>query len=535
MALTKEQYRAFEDVVGPEHISVDAVILHAYSFRSGLYASPESFSPLFEAVVLPSCVEEIQAIVRLCKRFNLRFKASSTGWGPYNDATSSGVIKIDLRRMNRILEINEKDMYAVVEPYVIGAQLQAELMKRGFISNLCGAGSNCSALPIAAHQGIGHLSQSASYGERNMLALEWVTPEGEIIRLGSLGHTGEWFSGDGPGPSLRGIVRGNVVPLGGLGIYTKAATKIYHWPGPKVFPIEGVSPDYAPLTLPDGFFIGFFSFPSLERLKEAQRMMGETEIAYELMGFNASMVASNIARSNDDYVRLFDEIKRETLGPCLLVIIAGNSKRDFEYKREVLWVIIGETGGRPIRRLMDDERLSASALWRWIRSTASIREVFRATGCFGGAVGCTDLFGLMADYIDRLGELKKDLIEKGLILDDETTPFTQSCEHGHFGHAELLIRYRPNPETFRVLLEEFLPKANEIAISGHYGVPAHVFGDKAHDLFGPSTSNYHLWLRRIKRALDPAGLSESSFYISATEEVTQGGPLKNEEERRRRR
>ena len=37
----------------------------------------------------------------------------------------------DLRRMNHIIEINEKNMYAVVEPYVITAELQAELMKRG--------------------------------------------------------------------------------------------------------------------------------------------------------------------------------------------------------------------------------------------------------------------------------------------------------------------------------------------------------------------------------------------------------------------
>lgn len=138
--------------------------------------------------------------------------------------------------MDRILEINERNMYAVVEPYVIGAQLQAECMKRGLICNQCGAGTNCSAMPIVAHQGIGHLSQSASYGERNQLALEWVTPDGEILSLGSLGSSDAWFCGDGPGPSLRGIVRGSVVPLGGLGVYTKAATKLYHWPGPATFP-----------------------------------------------------------------------------------------------------------------------------------------------------------------------------------------------------------------------------------------------------------------------------------------------------------
>ena len=100
----------------------------------------------------------------------MQYKASSTGW-LYCDATGPNCIKLDLRRMNHILEINEKSMYAVVEPYVIGAQLQAELMKRGLNCNLTGAGSNCSALPLAAHVNLGHLSQSGSYGERNQLPL----------------------------------------------------------------------------------------------------------------------------------------------------------------------------------------------------------------------------------------------------------------------------------------------------------------------------------------------------------------------------
>jgi FAD/FMN-containing dehydrogenase len=72
--------------------------------------------------------------------------------------------------MNRIIEINEKNMYAVVEPGVIGTQLQAECMKRGFNCNQNGAGTNCSASPIVGHCGFGHLSQSGSYGERNQLA-----------------------------------------------------------------------------------------------------------------------------------------------------------------------------------------------------------------------------------------------------------------------------------------------------------------------------------------------------------------------------
>ncbi|MBN1289942.1 MAG: FAD-dependent oxidoreductase, partial [Actinobacteria bacterium] len=204
MTIQRDHLLALEDIVGPDYISDDPVILYPYSWRSGLYAPPESFSPLFEAVVLPKTTQEIQKIVKLCNKNGLQFKATSTGWGPYNDATAPGCIKIDLRRMDRILEIDEKNMYAVVEPGVIGTQLQAECMKLGLNCNQNGAGTQCSASPIVAHCGFGHLSQSGSYGERNQLALEWITPEGELVRLGSLGSTGKWFCGDGPGPSLRG-------------------------------------------------------------------------------------------------------------------------------------------------------------------------------------------------------------------------------------------------------------------------------------------------------------------------------------------
>ena len=514
MTLKKDQYKAFEDVLGPENIADDPVIMYPYSWRSGLYAGADKFTPRFEAACLPQSTEEVQSIVKLCNKFNLKFKASSTGWGPYNDASGPGVIKIDLRRMNRILEINEKNMFAVVEPYVVGAQLQAELMKRGLTCNQCGAGTNCSALPIAAHQGIGHLSQSGSYGERNQLALEWVTPEGEIVKLGSLGSSDEWFCGDGPGPSLRGLVRGNVVPLGGLGVFTRAATKIYHWPGPPAFPIEGISPHYAPSQIPPNFSLGLFSFPSMDKLDEAQRKVGESEIALELMGFNAAMASANIATSNEEDVRLFKEFSQYVQGPTFMIVIAGNSARDFQYKTEVLKKIIAETDGKPVPKLLDDPKVAGGCLWRWIRSTGSIREVFRVSGCFGGEVGGTDSFRIMADYIFKTGQMKGDLIKRGLVYDDGTSPFTQSFEHGHFGHGELLIRYMPNAETHRVLTQEFLLQANETAIRDHFGVPGHVFGDPAHDMYGPHCSNYHLWLRRIKKTIDPKGASESSHYIT---------------------
>ena len=138
--------------------------------------------------------------MRVCNKLGVQFKASSTGWGVYCDAGGPGCIKLDLRRMNRIIEINEESMYAVVEPYVIHAQLQAELMRRGFCCNVNGAGGITSAMPLAAHEGIGHMSGTCSISERNQLALEWVTPEGEVVRTGSWRPSASGSARTAPGP-----------------------------------------------------------------------------------------------------------------------------------------------------------------------------------------------------------------------------------------------------------------------------------------------------------------------------------------------
>lgn len=514
MTLKRDAYRALEDVVGSENITEDPVILYSYAWRSGLIATPQLFVPTFEAVTLPKNTAEVQSIVKLCNRFKLQFKASSTGWAGYCDPTGPGVIKIDLRRMDRIIEINEQNMYAVVEPYVIYAQLQAELMKRGLICNVTGAGSNCSALPMAAHANLGHLSQSGSYGERNILGVEWVAPDGEIVRLGALGSNGGWFCGDGPGPSLRGVIRGNTVPMGGLGVFTRAAQKVYHWAGPSTFPVEGISPDYAIHQVPENFMARYLHFKTVDNMVQAIRKVGEAEIGFILMGFNPAMVCGNKARSNEEDLALLKQYSDEVQGPGFLIIIMGNSPDDFAYKKETLDIIRERYGGESLKDV-EDPRNVGGFIWRFTRVTGSLRETCRATGCFGGEVGGTDVFGLMRTYIARASDLKQSLIDKGLFHADGTDPFVQSIEHGHQGHGELLIRYDPNNPASAAAAKQVFDTANNTAVEGKFGVPHHVWSDAVHDMYGPSASNYTTWLRKIKKAFDPNGASESGHYISA--------------------
>jgi glycolate oxidase len=514
MAINQDLYKALEDVLGPENISRDPVVTCTNSqFKT---------SPEYAAIVLPGDTKEVQAVVRLCNRYRTPYKASSTHWLMYADPGSSPTIKIDLRRMNRILEINEQNMYAVVEPYVIAAELQAEVMKRGLLCNITGAGANCSALSLAAHANLGQLSVSCSWGERNQLGFEWVTPDGEIVRSGVLESLDEWFCGDGPGPSLRGIIRGDQTPLGGLGVYTRAAQKLYHWPGPPVISNEGVSPHYVS-RMPPNFMIRYYHCPSAQFQQDAMMKIGEAEIGFILMGYNISMVIANMATSNREERELDRKWAPQVQGPGFIIAIAGNSTGDFEYKKMVLEKIVEECQGKSLA-LLEDPQVAASFLYRYMRPTSSIRECFRyaggpgSGGMVGGAISnSSDTYPLMHKFVLTLAPFKADYIKKGYIVPQSADPpVMQLMENGHGGHCELLIQgIHSTPEIMNEI-GKFGDLMAKTLVEGHFGT-GYAAGDASHDYFGPHTSNYHVWMRKVKKAFDPNSTSDANMYISSKE------------------
>ena len=233
-------YKELEAIVGPEHVSEADVICDSYAAQPFHRGDTGYWIPRAAAVVLPLTTEEVSAIVKVCNRYKIKYKAHSTGFGAEGGPGEEGVIQINLRRMNRILEIDEKNMLAVIEPYASGMEIQIEAMKKGLNFNVITAGPQTSPLASAtSHMGGGCSSISMGFNARNLMAFEWVTPTGEIVQAGSLEPTGQWFSCDGPGPSIRGVIRGFQGYDGGFGVFTKAAIKLYHWPGPKELKVKG--------------------------------------------------------------------------------------------------------------------------------------------------------------------------------------------------------------------------------------------------------------------------------------------------------
>ena len=153
-------------------------------------------------------------------------------------------------------------------------------MKLGLTCNVLGAG--CQASMLASYtslHGNNVLAVSQGYSGRNLLGVEWVLPTGEIIRLGAPGSGAGWFCGDGPGPSLSGVMRGGQGAMGGLGVFTKCAAHLHPWYGPAELNIKGVSPYYE-AVVPPNFEYHICDFPTWEAFGEGMAKVGEAGLAF---------------------------------------------------------------------------------------------------------------------------------------------------------------------------------------------------------------------------------------------------------------
>jgi glycolate oxidase len=189
-----------------------------------LDASDESIVGIHtpDVVVLPKSTDEISQIVKLANVLDLPVVVRGAGTGLAGGTiTTRGGILVVTARMNQILEVNEVDRYAIVEPGLINLDLSAALIPRGWYyapdpasQKTCTIGGN-----IANNSGGPHCLKYGVTGN-HILGVEVVLPDGEIV----------WFGGSSqelPGFNLTGVMVG---AEGTLGIVTKAMVRIMRRP-----------------------------------------------------------------------------------------------------------------------------------------------------------------------------------------------------------------------------------------------------------------------------------------------------------------
>lgn len=142
------------------------------------------------AVLLPATVEDVQAIVKIARTYNIPLYTISRGknWG-YGSAcpVQDNNVVVDLRRMNRIIEVNTELAYAVVEPGVTQGQFYKYLQNNciPLWMDTTGAPPDSSLIGNTLERGFGH----SPYGDHFLSAcgMEVVLADGRILRTG-FGH-----------------------------------------------------------------------------------------------------------------------------------------------------------------------------------------------------------------------------------------------------------------------------------------------------------------------------------------------------------
>ena len=219
------------EIVGEKGVSDTAEELWYYSRDPGVL---EPHRPDF--VVAPKTTREVQEIVLLANREKIPVVPMGNAMALTGLVIPlKGGIVIDMKRMNRVLEVNPLARYAVVEGGTSQGVLKAYLQKHHpeLRHSLPDAPATTTIAANVSLHGQGRLTQQYGFNSDMVTGLEVVLPTGEICTIGSPSIGPYWFSKGPSLPDLSGLFLGW---LGTTGIITKVGLMLY--PNKKIREVE---------------------------------------------------------------------------------------------------------------------------------------------------------------------------------------------------------------------------------------------------------------------------------------------------------
>ena len=210
----------FEKIVGAENVFASVADRQSYAYDSAV------LNPVTPAlVVAPETTEQLGQVIALCYKHGLPMTVRGAGTnlsgGTIPDSTESVVILT--QKLNRIIEINSADLYAVVEPGVITAKFASAVAQKNLFYPPDPGSQAVSTIGGNIAENAGGL-RGLKYGVTKdyVMGLEFFDSKGDIVKTGS--RTVKCVTGF----NLAGLM---VASEGTLGIISKAILKLV--PPPK--------------------------------------------------------------------------------------------------------------------------------------------------------------------------------------------------------------------------------------------------------------------------------------------------------------
>ena len=454
--INQEILKKLNDIVGEQHVVTDAEKMEPYSHDE---VADEKYAHMPDVVVKPATAQEIAAIVKMANEKRIPITPRGAGSGLSGGAVPQfGGILLSVERMNKILEIDEKNMMVVVEPGVVTNEINEKVQEYGLFFagypmslETCFVGGN-----IAENAGGG---KAIKYGvtERYIMGLEVVTPTGEIITMG-----GKRVK-DVTGYNLRMLMVGSE---GTLGIITKAIIKLLPLPKAKVdllalFPDVQTAIDVVPKIMTEGGII-----------PTAIEFMDQLSV-----------------HTSCEYLN--EHIPYQQSGAMLLIEVDGTDEEVVEKEYDTIGNLCIESGAQEV--YVADNYTTQERLWNVRRNIA---EAFKIVSPHQSL---EDIVVPTAQIPDLMPEIKR-ISEKYNV---------QIPCYGHAGDGNLHSTAIKNPddtmeqwhEKLPAVLEELYQATKDLGgtISGEHGI-----GSKRKKYMSLIASEAELeFARKIKRAVDP--------------------------------
>ncbi|HKA30923.1 MAG TPA: FAD-binding oxidoreductase, partial [Candidatus Binatia bacterium] len=212
--------------LGDDRVSEDAATLDAhrtdYWILAHLRARQGRLGAPPACVVRPRATAEVSAAVRTAQRQGVAVVPYGGGSGVLGGAVPpAGSVVIDLRAMDRLLEIEETSLLVRAEAGLLGGDFERALGARGYTAGHYPQSIERATLGgLVATRSAGQFSTKYGNIEDLLLGLEVVLPSGDTLRLAPVPRAST-------GPSLREIFLGSE---GTLGIVTEVTMRLFPLP-----------------------------------------------------------------------------------------------------------------------------------------------------------------------------------------------------------------------------------------------------------------------------------------------------------------
>jgi len=482
-----------KDALGEEWATDDVSILCGY-------ARDQSFTPAGypHIVCMPGSTEDVQAVYRIANEHLIDIMPFGTG------LTTAGMtipvyggILCDLRRMDRILEIDGENMYAVIEPGINYLELQAAAQRLG--CRVLNPSTSATAGVISNHAfcNINLMASKYGFGMDNIIDVEMVLPTGDILKTGPASYGAVKGHVPGPGPDLSTMFR---YAFGTLGIVTRMTIRLY--PGAKytqeVFPV--------------------YEKDRLSVMADALYMLAQDNLALELAHLMNSFFGIFIGDNNREASKVSELMPRHNI----MAVFGGETQEEADLKAHVTQKMLEEHfpmfDYMPKEALVDmTEENEFINLDKWSKFFNVTVRVMRVRGSF--------MIGALIDKLENMVGIEKLMREACTnqvgtnddpLAPDDASTYLQPYHMGRSAYMEydMYTNQSDKDDLIRILMGWFratftaMSKGMIIAAGGGALIKGLLpMGDLMMAAIQPNMATFMDAFTHMKMTLDPNNIS----------------------------